>query len=277
MLRRQKVCVLAGIAGLIAMSLFPPWYRAYRGVSTFIGYAPIFSPPQIARVELPLLCVQWAGVTAVTAGLVLLGGKRRTLPRPEAPQQAPSGYPAELMAVFNSLVASIKQFSDQKGVGDRIDAEETLAFAMAVVTELYTLGQGSAARATPALDMFHRDVEAFFASSLLKRDNSPSRPETLDHLIDHFFELLRSRYPEYRNVLRQAVRRKGAVFLGLSRLVLKRVFAERIPEEKLRSLLVPLAIQLAADIVSAVPVLMPTPTPASPRTPAGRPPGTSAD
>jgi hypothetical protein len=77
MLWRQKLCVLAGIGGLVVMGLFPPWYRALRGVSVFVGYAYLFRPPEIARIDVPVLCAQWAGWAVLTAALVLVAGRSR--------------------------------------------------------------------------------------------------------------------------------------------------------------------------------------------------------
>jgi hypothetical protein len=45
---RQKVCMVIGIMGLVAIFLFPPWqfvHPQFNSASQFIGFAFIGSPP----------------------------------------------------------------------------------------------------------------------------------------------------------------------------------------------------------------------------------------
>jgi len=182
--------------------------------------------------------------------------------RSDAPPAAPieTTTAADMMALCDSVVASTAKLLEDKNCRQEMDPEELFAFAMAVVTEIYTLGQGSAAKATPALDAFHDVMGSRMERRFLQGGNPNINDATVNQLMDHFFELLRTRYPEYQKAFRNDVWLKDQTWFGLSGLVLQRVFDNRLTDEQKATLLVPLALHLAVTIVSSMDVLFPPKT-----------------
>ncbi len=187
-----------------------------------------------------------------------LGSGRR---RQAAPQQRIRGLepsPADLMGACDSVVARLSSLFTEKGVRTAMDAEEMTAFAMAIVTQTYLLGQGGVAEATPVLDEFHADVEAMIVRRSLHRGNPALKEAVLNQVVNHFFELLRVRYPEYKKAFRLDALRGGHAWFNLSRLALDRIFAERLTQNQKGALLCPLALYIAIESVDTAALLLPS-------------------
>jgi hypothetical protein len=68
--RNQKYALLAGLAGLLVIFLFPPWHINFRA-NNFLGFAFILSKPQnVAAIYIPMLLAELAGLVVATTGIV---------------------------------------------------------------------------------------------------------------------------------------------------------------------------------------------------------------
>jgi len=75
--KKQKYCILIGIAVIVLMGIFPPNLHsrtAYRvgggrGISTYVAYDFIFTG---GPVVLSNLITQWVVVSAITGGLIII-------------------------------------------------------------------------------------------------------------------------------------------------------------------------------------------------------------
>jgi hypothetical protein len=81
MTRTQRRVLAAGAVVAAAMALYPPFHvRVSDSLVWKMGYALLFDPPRRGFVEATVnverLGLQWLGVAAVTAALMLLGGRR---------------------------------------------------------------------------------------------------------------------------------------------------------------------------------------------------------
>jgi len=187
-----------------------------------------------------------------------LGTNRKPQAAPQQPVRSLEPSPADLMTACDSIVARLSSLFTEKGVRAAMDAEEIMAFAMAIVTQTYLLGQGDAAKATPVLDDFHGDVETMMVSRFLQRGNPALKDDILNQVVDHFLELLRVRYPEYKKAFRLDALRGGHAWFNLSRLALDRIFADRLTQDQKGTLLCPLALYIAIESVGATALLLPS-------------------
>lgn len=81
--RRQKIVLWIGIAVIVVMGVFPPWLYTTTGnglnSKKNAGYSCILFPPPPKGVglrygislDVSRLCVQWAIVVVITAGLIV--------------------------------------------------------------------------------------------------------------------------------------------------------------------------------------------------------------
>jgi hypothetical protein len=165
------------------------------------------------------------------------------------------------MGLCNCAIEDITRVFVRTGVNDLVDAEEGLAFAMALITELYSLSQGSAVKAKTALDEFHAVMQSQFEQQIRARGGADFDDRVIDHCMDSFFSSLRVRYPEYREIIRMEVLSNQPKWFVLSHDVLCNLFGHRLSADQRDEVLVPLALQLAVTIVSCMDVLFPTKRP----------------
>lgn len=165
---------------------------------------------------------------------------------------------SKLMDLCDCTVEDITTAFLRENVNDLVDPQEGLAFAMALTTELYSLGQGSAARAKPGLDDFHLTTEAQLLEHLHARGCQNPNKESLDTCTTNFFALLQTRYPQYREAIRSQVVSPHPSWFALSQLVLQNVFGDRLPADRRQSLLVPFTAQLGLTILYGLTCVAPS-------------------
>lgn len=95
-------------------------------------------------------------------------------------------------------------------------------------------------------------------SRFLQRGNPALKDDILNQVVDHFLELLRVRYPEYKKAFRLDALRGGHAWFNLSRLALDRIFADRLTQDQKGTLLCPLALYIAIESVGATALLLPS-------------------
>jgi hypothetical protein len=72
-LRSQRAVVIwLAVAAIVLATVFPPWSQGVRaGFQIPVGYAPIWSPPYPADIDLVRLLIEWFLVGSVAGGLLL--------------------------------------------------------------------------------------------------------------------------------------------------------------------------------------------------------------
>lgn len=172
--------------------------------------------------------------------------------RPTPPQ-----HPSDLLVVSNVILDGLTRFFHSHHVWDAVDAQEAMAFAMAVVTEIYTLSQGTASKAAPALDAFHDAVDVLMQQRLLDPQRGTLNERGVAKVMTEFFDLLRRRYPEYQKVLRRDLLRKDPLWFGASKAVISNLLKDQLPDEEQQTLVVPFALHLSTAMLFAADALWP--------------------
>ena len=65
---RQRAVIIAGMALVALMSLFPPWEQLTRGGAIDAGYAPVWREERYYSVNLGRLALQYAAVAFQAVG-----------------------------------------------------------------------------------------------------------------------------------------------------------------------------------------------------------------
>ena len=79
--KKQKICLWIGIAIIVLMSLFPPWFYTHARITevqTNAGYHFLLIPPlpydkvgSGIRLDTSRLFVQWVVIAIITSGLIV--------------------------------------------------------------------------------------------------------------------------------------------------------------------------------------------------------------
>ncbi|MBN1505419.1 MAG: hypothetical protein JW955_01165 [Sedimentisphaerales bacterium] len=165
---------------------------------------------------------------------------------------------AEMVGVSEVVIRSIAKLFADRGLGEHLQMAEIYAFTMAMVSDVYTISQKGVPSTKRDLDAFH-DIMATcvrLQSLGIKGEVRVDDPN-LDLLVAWFLELLQMRYPDYQALFRRDIWQKHPSWFGLSSLVLKTVFADRLTDEQRESLVVPLALHLATNFVFAMKQITP--------------------
>lgn len=151
-----------------------------------------------------------------------------------------------LTALSGQVSRQITELFAAQKIGSGLIVPEVFAFGMGVATEVCQLYLGDRKKSDPILDRFHTSMGMAFGEQFLREQNIAPDPGQIVTAHDLLMDLLRIRYPLYREAYRADVLLPNSIWRQTSTLLLTFLPAERLPPATVETFLVPVGLSAAA-------------------------------
>jgi hypothetical protein len=142
------------------------------------------------------------------------------------------------------IVGDIERLLSNEGFNKLLKVPELIIFGMFIVTETYTLAKKGLDKASPQLDQFHLDMVNYATNEYFLKDTSSGDISNILEFHDQFYDLVGSRYLEYRRLFAEDLGNPATVFSKTLGAFVNHLFVEPISKDDKPHVIVPLAVKL---------------------------------